>query len=92
MTGMDWDRAARNISREGGTRMMDAYAMLEHDAEVFARAARCLETLPGTDRILMEDAFRLMGRFGGGMTPAQASILCRMGMAATRRAAALDPA
>lgn len=40
----------------------------------------------------MEDAFRLMGRFGGGMTPAQTSILCRMGMAATRRAAALDPA
>ncbi|VUX30131.1 Uncharacterised protein [Bifidobacterium longum subsp. infantis] len=45
---MDWDRAAESISREGGTRMMDAYAMLEHDAEVFARAARCLETLPGT--------------------------------------------
>ena len=83
---MDWDRAAESISREGGTRMMDAYAMLEHDAEVFARAARCLETLPGTD------PFRLMGRFGGGLTPVQASIMCRAGMLATRRAAALDPA
>ena len=30
---MDWDRAAESISREGGTRMMDAYAKLEHDAE-----------------------------------------------------------
>ena len=40
----------------------------------------------------MEDAFRLMGRFGGGLTPAQASIMCRAGMLATRRAAALDPA
>lgn len=89
---MDWDRAAESISREGGTRMMDAYAMLEGDADLFARADRCLRGLPDGDRRVLEDAFRLMGRFGGGMTPGQASVLCRMGMAATRRAAALDPA
>ncbi|KAA8825382.1 hypothetical protein EMO91_12395 [Bifidobacterium myosotis] len=88
---MTLDGAARLINAEGVAVMADAYEAMAGDADLYAKAARCLGDLPARDRMLLEEAFRSLGRFGGGLTPGEAMLLCRAGMAATRRAAAMDP-
>ena len=86
------EKMAERVNGLPTGRLVEAYESLEESALLFERADRILARLGAGDRLALESAFRRMTRFGGdGMTPREAGVLCRAGMAAARRAAAMEP-
>lgn len=87
---MTMDEIEIGFAREPGARLMDASEDMDRLASAFDDAQRVLDGLDAPERRILEDAYRRMGRFGGGLTPGQAALLCRAGVGAIRRAAGRD--
>ena len=88
---MTMDEIESGFAREPGARLMDASEDMGRLAAAFEDAQHVLDGLDAPERRILEDAYRRMGRFGGGVTPGEAALLCRAGVGAIRRAAGRDP-